>query len=179
MALFAELSTVLYSSSRSSFGFGTMIYIPDGTPHVQRSMMDDSNYLFATNSFFRVWYESHHTFPNDEADFLDALRNGQAAWHYRVNVPSQDSDYAKDGIRLPYRIVVMNGASGPQLENLSERPGVIYYCVSADQQQFWLTMTALDEDISRVATLKRAGGRPYDIPLLITASGKDYPLPKY
>src|SRR5438874_9499259 len=32
-------------------GLVTMVYIPDGNPHVQRSMVRDSNYLSAVNSF--------------------------------------------------------------------------------------------------------------------------------
>jgi hypothetical protein len=160
------------------FGFATMVYIPDGTPHVRRSMMDDANYLSAVRSFFQVWYGSHHRFPKNEAEFLDALRNGPAAWQYRVNAPSPESDYAKGGMRLPYQIVVTNEATGPRLEGLSQRPGVIYYCVTADQQQFWVTMTGLHEDVSRTATLKRVADRSYDKPWLITATGKDYPPPR-
>jgi hypothetical protein len=157
-------------------GFATMVYIPDGTPHVQRSMMDDSNYLSAVNAFFRVWYEAHQRYPKDEAEFLDALRSGPAAWQNRVSAPLQDSDYAKKGVRLRYQIVVINGASGPRLDNLSQQPGVIYYCVTADEQQFWVTMTGLHEDISRSAVLKRVADRPYDKPWLVTAAGKDYPI---
>lgn len=158
-------------------GVATMVYIPDGTPHVQRSMMDDTNYLSATGSFLRVWYESHHRFPKNQAEFLDALRSGPAAWQYRVNAPPSESDYAKGGARLPYQIIVINTASGPRLTNLSQQPGVIYYSVTDDQQQFWVTMTGLHEDVSRSATLKTVADRPYDRPWLITAAGKDYPVP--
>jgi len=140
-------------------------------------MMDDTNYLSHTGSFLRVWYESHHKFPKDQAEFLDALRNGPAAWQYRVSAPPTESDYAKRGVRLPYQIVVINSASGPRLANLSEQPGVIYYCVTSDLQQFWVTMTGLPEDVSRRAVLKRDADRPYDKPSLITAEGKDYPVP--
>jgi hypothetical protein len=158
-------------------GLATMVYIPDGTPHVQRSMMDDGTYLSTVGSFLRVWYESHQKFPKDQAEFLDALRTGPAAWQYRVTAPPLESDYAKSGVRLRYQIVVINSASGPRLENVSQQPGVIYYCVTDDQQQFWVTMTGLNEDVSRVATLKTVADRPYDKPWLITVAGKDYPLP--
>lgn len=157
------------------FGLATLVYIPDASPHVQHSMLDDTNYLSAVSSFFQVWYETHHGFPKNEAEFLDALRSGPAAWQYRVKAPPAESDYAKGGVRLPYQIVVTNDATGPRLEGLSERPGVIYYCVTADGQQFWVTMTGLHEDVSRTATLKRVADRSYDKPWLITATGKDYP----
>jgi hypothetical protein len=158
-------------------GLATMVYIPDGTPHVQRSMMDDTNYLSATGSFLRVWYESHHRFPKDQAEFLEALRNGPAAWQYRVSAPPMESDYAKRGVRLPYQIVAINSASGPQLANLSPQPGVVYYCVTEDQQQFWVTMTGLKGDVSRASTLKRVADSSDGEPWLVTAAGKDYRLP--
>jgi len=178
-------SCALYGVRRRSFcglifiipfsvGFATLVYIPDGTPHVQRSMMDDTNYLSDIHSFFEVWYGAHHRFPKDEAEFHDALRQGPAAWQFRVSSPPVNSDYAKNGERLPYEIMVIDGATGPKLDALSERPGVIYYCVSADNQQFWVTMTGLREDVSAKATLKTVADRPDDKPWLITASGKDY-----
>jgi hypothetical protein len=70
------------------------------------------------------------------------------------------------------QVVVIAGATGPKLDGLSERPGVIYYCVSADYQQFWATMTGLSEDVSPKATLKRVGDRSYDEPWLVAGSGK-------
>ena len=179
------VSCAVYGIRRRSFygvffviplvlGFAMLVYIPDGTPHVQRSMMDDTNYLSAIRSFFGVWYESHQRFPKDEAEFKDALKQGPAAWQFRVSSPPLESDYAKDGGRLQYEIVVIGGATGPKLDALTERPGVIYYCVSADNQQFWVTMTGLYQDVSRKATLKTVADRPSDQPWLITASGKDY-----
>jgi hypothetical protein len=158
------------------FGLATLVHIPDGTPHVQRSMMDDTNYLSATGSFLRVWYESHRRFPKDRAEFFDALKSGPAAWQYRVSAAPMESDYAKRGVPLPYQVVVVSNASGPQLVSLSQEPGVIYYCVTNDQQQFWVTMTGLNQDVSRSATLKTVADRPYDRPWLVTAAGKDYRL---
>jgi hypothetical protein len=180
-------SCSIYGAFRRSFyglifliplvlGLAIMVYIPDGTPHVQRSMMDDTNYLSTTGSFLRVWYESHHRFPKDHVELLDALTNGPAAWQYRVSAPPVESDYAKGGVRLPYQILVINGASGPRLENVSQQPGVIYYCVTDDQQQFWVTMTGLHEDVSRVATLRKIADAVDDKPYVVTAAGKDYPL---
>ena len=184
-----SVSCAIYGIRRRSFygvifiiplvlGFAMLVYIPDGTPHVQRSMMDDTNYLSAIHSFFGVWYESHQRFPKDEAEFKDALKQGPAAWQFRVTSPPLESDYAKDGKRLQYEIVVIAGATGPKLDAPSARPGVIYYCISADNQQFWVTMTGLHQDVSPKATLKTLADRPSDEPWLITASGKDYAFPK-
>ena len=74
--------------------------------------------------------------------------------------PPTESFYSQRGHRLPYQIVVVNDASGPRLDNVSDRPGVIYYAVSSDQQQYWVTMTGLLKDTSSTATLKRLIDRP-------------------
>jgi hypothetical protein len=155
-----------------AWGFATLVSIPDATPHAQRSMMDDTNYLSDIHSFFEVWYKSHYSFPKDESEFREAIAQGPAAWQFRVTPPPSESDYAKSGERLPYKVVVITGATGPKLDGLSERPGVIYYCVSPDYQQFWATMTGLAEDVSPTATLKRVGDRSYDAPWLVSGSGK-------
>ena len=158
------------------FGLATMVYVPDGIPHVHRSMIADFNYTSRVRSFLSVWYESNRRFPKNEAEFNDALKNGPAAWQYRVESLPAQSFYSQRGHRLPYQLVVVNDASGPRLDNVSDRPGVIYYCVSSDQQQYWVTMTGLHENTSRTATLKRIIDRPDEKPMIVTASGSDYPI---
>jgi len=181
------ISCTVYGLRRRSFhgaiflvplilGLATLVYIPDATPHAQRSSMDDVNYLSDIHAFFGLWYDSHQRFPKDDAEFQEALKEGPAAWQFRVS-PAPQSDYARNGQRLPYQVVVVGGAAGPKLSRLSERPGVIYYCVSADDQQFWVTMTGLLGDVAPKAAL-RTLGRPYDQPWVITASGKDYAPPR-
>lgn len=157
------------------FGLATMVYIPDGTPHVQKCLVDDSNYVGDVQSFFRVWYESHHSFPKDKTEFLDALRTGPAAWQFRISSPSAMIDYSKKGVRLPYEIVVVQNASGPRMDDLSERPGVIYYWVANDQQRFWVAMTELSEDVSRSSNPKLVSW-PSPNRYVIAVDGRDYPV---
>lgn len=186
IGLISVLCTGISVARRSYFGLGfalplllglaTMVYIPDGTPHIQRSMVRDSDYMSSINSFLRVWYESHQSFPKDESEFLDAMRTGPAAWQNRVQAPPAMSEYAKRGARLPYKIVLVQNARGPRMDNLADDPGVIYYCVSADRQQFWATMTGLYKDVSRSATLSRVADIPDGKARLATAQGKDYPV---
>jgi hypothetical protein len=186
IGLFSASCTAISVTRRSYFGLGfalpvflglaTMVYIPDGTPHLQRSMLSDSNYMSIINSFLRVWYESHQSFPKDESEFLEALRSGPSAWQNQVQAPPALSQYARRGVRLPYEIVVVQNATGPRMDNLADNPGVIYYCVSADRQQFWATMTGLHADLSRVATLSRVADVPEGKVRLVTAKGMDYPV---
>jgi hypothetical protein len=177
------LSTLYGAWRRSFYGLlfciplalGTiaMVAIPDEIPHSVRSI-DDVNYLSSVNAFFRVWYEANRKFPANEIEFREALAKGPAAWQYRVKAPSSESPYLRNGARLPYDIVVIANATGPQVTNVSDRPGVIYYCVSNDQQEFWATMTALREDISPRASLKMTLDIPEKV-WVVEGTGKDYP----
>ena len=156
------------------FGLAAMVAIPDTLPR-GISMVADSNYLSDVNSFFRVWYELKQRFPANEAEFREALAEGPAAWQYRVG-SAPTSEHRKSGKPVPYEIVVENDAVGPHLSNMPQRPGVIYYCVSQDLQEFWVTMTALKKDFSSAASIKRVGGQLTDKVWLIHAAGKDYPV---
>lgn len=151
-------------------GLAAMVFIPDMFPRGY-SMVADTNYLSDVQSFFRVWYEEKHQFPANEAEFREALARGPAAWQYRVR-PAPSSEYRKGGKPVPYEIAVENEAIGPRLSNMSQRPGVVYYCVSRDLQEFWVTMTALQTDFSSGSSIKRVGGQPTDKGWLIHAAGK-------
>jgi hypothetical protein len=161
----------------AALGLATMMYIPDGIPHVHRSMIQDFNYMSSVRSFLGVWHDANHRFPKNEAEFLDALKRGPETWQNRVKSPPTESFYSQRGHRLRYQIVVLNDASGPRLDNVSDRPGVIYYAVSSDQQQYWVTMTGLLKDTSSTATLKRLIDRPEEKLLVVSPSGYDYPSP--
>jgi len=157
-------------------GLATMVYIPDGIPHVHRSMIEDFNYMSSVRSFLSVWQDQHHRFPENETEFIDALKRGPEAWQNRIQSPPLQSCYGQDGHRLSYQIVILNDASGPRLQNISDRPGVIYYAVSSDKERYWVTMTGLHQDTARIATLKRMIDRPDQKLLIATPSGYDYPV---
>jgi hypothetical protein len=156
-------------------GPAAMVEIPNLLPH-GFSAVADSNYLSDVGAFFRVWYEDNHRFPANEAEFKDALWKGPAAWQYRVG-PAPASRYKQRGNQLPYEIVVMTDANGPRVANVSQRPGVIYYCVSKDLQEFWVTMTGLQADVDSTAYLWRVV-IPQDEIRVVHAAGRDYPVKK-
>jgi hypothetical protein len=161
-----------------AFGLAAIVAIPDAIPHVMRSMMADTNYLSNANSFLRVWYEAHYRFPSNKDEFREAMARGPAAWHYRVQSPPSNSFYSQSGTRLPYEIVVVTNASGPRVNDPSPRPGVVYYCVSTDQQAFWMTMTVLQSDFAPTAKLMTTADRS-DAVWVVQAAGKDYPIHQY
>lgn len=155
-------------------GLASAEIIPNVLPHGFSSVAD-TNYLSCVHSFFRVWYEDHHRFPATESEFRTAMIQGPAAWQGRLS-PTPTSEYKQRGVPLPYEIVVEPNAIGPRLENASQRPGVIYYCVAADLQEFWVTMTSLPADVSPAATIRHIADIPDEPVQLIHADGRDYPM---
>lgn len=182
-----SLWAALYGAWRRSFygllfvapvflGLAGMINIPDLLPH-DYSSMADVNYLSDVNSFFRVWYENNHRFPADESEFKEALRKGPAAWQYRVG-PAPLSRYMQRGNKLPYQVVVVTNANAPRTTDASRRPGVIYYCVSGDLQEFWVTMTRLQSDLAVTASLKPFADVTEETSWVVHARGDGYPTRK-
>jgi hypothetical protein len=158
------------------FGLVMMLAIPALLPRAA-STKADSDYLSDVKSFFRVWYEKNHRFPADESEFREAMSKGPAEWQYRV-APAPMSRYRQRGNPLPYEIVIVTNASGPRVAEVSPRPAVIYYCVSKDLQEFWVTMTALQADFDSSASLKRIVGLPEEKIWEVHAAGRDYPISK-
>jgi hypothetical protein len=182
-----SLSITLYGIWRRSFygllfaiplfvSLATLVIIPDGRPELFRSMPADSNYLSHLNSSLEVWYEDRHRFPTSESELRDALAKGQAAWQYRLAVPQ--SRYMLQGKPLPYEFVILKNAIGPRVADASQRPGVIYYSISSDLQEFWVTMTGLQSDVARAAVIKRVADRPEEKYWIVHGAGRDYPVKK-
>jgi tetratricopeptide (TPR) repeat protein len=181
----ACLGIALFSAPRRSYygilylvpavlGLFAMEAIPDAQPHIMRSMLADSNYVGNISSYLRVWYESHHAFPTDEYEFAQAMAEGPANWRDRAT-PTPQSQYRRQGQALPYQVLVFRDASGPRIDDLWDRPGVIYYCVSPDLQKFWATMTGLDSDVAPSATIKRVADLSREKMAMAQAVGSDYP----
>jgi tetratricopeptide (TPR) repeat protein len=178
----ACLGVTLFAVRRRSFygllfiipgvlGFYGMVSFVDVRPNMF-SITNDTNYLSDIGAYLRVWYEAHHAFPADDSEFAQAMAEGPAPWQ-GYSSPHPESKYKQQGRALPYQVLVIPNATGPRSEHLSDRPGVIYYCVSADLQEFWVTMTGLDTGVAPSATIKRVAD---DLEVwLIHAAGSDYP----
>lgn len=156
-----------------ALGFFALVSIPELQPHEMRSMLNDSHYLSDTTAYFRVWHEEHNAFPANESEFAKALVECPAAWHRTPSKPQ--SQYMHRGVLLPYQLVVITHAAGPRLNQLSDRPGVIYYAVSADLQEFWVTMTGLTSDMARSATIRRVADQSDGKVALSHGDGREYP----
>jgi hypothetical protein len=158
------------------FGLACMELIPNCKPHLARSMVADMNFLWHVKSFCRGWYMANHNFPASDNELREAVSRVPATWQAGIELFSAESYYARRGKRLAYDIIVISNASGPHMTELSDRPGVIYYCVSSDLQKVWITMTALHDDVADHADLKRAGDQPDKKVWVVEAVGTDYPM---
>lgn len=144
-------------------GLAAMVMIPDLQP-IYSSKIADSNFLQHVNANVEVWYRSHHRFPNSATEFRDAIGS----------VALEQSAYRQRGKSLRYEIVAMADATGPLMDGVSTRPGEVYYCVSSNAQEFWVTMTALPTTVASSAVLARFLGLPYERVLVVHAKGGDY-----
>jgi hypothetical protein len=157
-------------------GVAAMIFIPEATPR-NASLGADANYVSMMGSSLHDWYQEKGRFPASEEEFKDAMAKGAAAWQ-KMFGDSPTSGYLKDGEVVPYEVTVEKNANGPRVNNVSQRPGMVHYCVSQDLQEYWLTMTELQGDFGTAATIKRIGAGPHDEVLVLHASGKDYSAEK-
>jgi hypothetical protein len=151
--------------------FAAAVQVPNLIPPDGRVRQEV--YLAEMAPTLRAWYETHHQFPSSEAEF----ENAASAWraHGASYAPSaRQSGYRQQGHPLAYEVVITSNATGPRVSDVSERPAVIYYCVSGDLQEFWLTMTNLPSDIGSKAEVVHSANPPSEPLEMIYATGRDY-----
>jgi hypothetical protein len=107
-------------------GLWTMVVIPDIIPYDLKSSAHIRN-LANELDLFR---EKTGRFPDRETAFP-------------ATVLQEPSPYYQRGRQLPFRTVIVPNAPGPFLDSAGAEPGVIFYAISADQQDAWLTGTEL------------------------------------
>jgi hypothetical protein len=148
--------------------------LPDSTPYATASISDAEFSSRITNAL-RDWFEKRQKFPADESEFWEAITRRTSPPQY----PGGRAFYSKYGQRresLPYVIIVAGNASGPRVADVSSRPGVVYYCVSTDLQEFWITMTGLQSDLAPTASLKQLAW--WEKKAWIHGEGRDYSATK-
>jgi hypothetical protein len=95
-----------------------------------------------------AWARKTGRFPATQAELDQSLRSAAEQEGELV------TRYARDGQRLPYRLIYIAGATGPHLPSpAGDQPGIIYCAVSSDQNRFWITGTALREAVGREVVL--------------------------
>jgi len=107
-------------------GLWTMAAIPNMVPYDTKSASHIQNMARELESFSL----QYGRFPDRET----ALPAG---------VLNEPSPYYQQGRQLPFRTVLIPNAAGPFLNSPGPYPGVIFYAVSANQQDVWLTGTEL------------------------------------
>jgi hypothetical protein len=107
-------------------GLWSMVVIPNIVPYDVKSLHHIRNLTDELDSFSK----QHGRFPDHET----ALP---------AEVLKEPSPYYQNGRQLPFRTVLVPNATGPFLDSPGADPGVIFYAVSADQQEVWLTGTEI------------------------------------
>jgi len=107
-------------------GLWTMAAVPNMVPYDKKSAHHIQNMAHELELF----NSEHSRFPDRET----ALP---------ADVLNEPSPYYQNGRQLPFRTVLVPNATGPFVSNPGSDPGVIFYAVSADQQEVWLTATEL------------------------------------
>jgi hypothetical protein len=148
--------------------------MPDTAPRTT-TLVSDFDFASNITDALHDWYEKRQKFPADESEFWEAVGRGTSPTQYRAG-HAVYSKYRQHGNLLPYEIIVFGNASGPRVADVSPRPGVIYYCVSTDLQEFWITMTGLERDLGSTASLRQLtwwGKKPW-----VHRAGSDYSVSK-
>jgi len=169
-----SLWAVIHGVSRRSYfgalfvlpvfvGLAAMVMIPDLQPRYP-SVTADDNFLRHVKENTKVWYASHRRFPTDASEFRDLVGT----------MSLQRSPYLQHGITIPYEIVAISGATGPKVDDVSPRPGEVYYSVSSDSQEFWVTMTSMRNAVASRAVLARFLGLANQKVLVVHGMGHDY-----
>lgn len=103
------------------------------------------------------WAQAHGTYPMAVNDLAPAP--GPAS-------DSAPSPYRRAGKNLPFEFAFAGNATGPTLR--AERPGVLYYNVTADGRHYWITGTALAKPVgSEVVMVTEGSSGP---PLVLTGA---------
>lgn len=70
--------------------------------------------------------------------------------------------YYRDGVVVPVHLVYVGGATGPFLADSvdASSPATIYCAVNSDRNQYWITVTMLDQNVGgRLRWLEASGNR--------------------
>lgn len=127
--------------------------------------VNDDHYL--SNFAFDIdeWSGGHKRYPSNDAEIQEALRSktrdDELARGGAFPLP-RESHYRLRGLVVPYQVVLVPNAAGPRLIPAT-RPAVVYYSVSPDLHECWLTMTVLAESTPGSLNLFKVGGHPYII----------------
>ncbi|MGH9650168.1 MAG: hypothetical protein ACRD3A_05745 [Terriglobales bacterium] len=101
----------------------------------------------------KSWAGEHRQFPEDENQLRTALEPREPG-----DEESQtNSRYQRGGQPLAYQFVFVGNAQGPHRpQPPGGQPAIVYCAMSPDRQKFWITATALPDDVSsNVVMLER------------------------
>jgi hypothetical protein len=113
-------------------GFATMINVPEIAPKDREGLRHLSNMITGLDSFD----SEHGHYPETVAELEQTSSE--------TNGPTR---YRKNGQLLHHRAVLLANASGPYSGSVGDEPGVLFYAVTSDYKEAWLTETELDRPV--------------------------------
>lgn len=117
--------------------------------NVQRRMETAASHL-------EKWGGEHRQLPADESELRGALEPKDTA---EEETQDPNSRFLRGGQPVAFRFVLVPNARAPhRAQPAGEQPAIVYCAISPDRQKFWLTATALPDDVSsEVVMLERDG----------------------
>jgi hypothetical protein len=103
-------------------GLWTMVVVPNIVPYDRGT----SSHIQIVMRELEAFSSENGGFPDRETALPDVLLK-------------ESSPYYQNGRQLPFRTVLLPNATGPFLDNPGADPGVIFYAVSSDRQEVWLS----------------------------------------
>ncbi len=92
------------------------------------------------------WGSEHGQLPGDESELRIALGPKKPA---EEEASATNSMFGRGGQPVPYRFLLVPNAKAPhRAEPAGDQPAMVYCAISPDRQRFWLTATALPDDVS-------------------------------
>jgi hypothetical protein len=102
------------------------------------------------------WGREHRQLPADEGELRGALAPKETA---AEKAPDPNSRFLRGGQPVAYRFVLVPNARAPHRpQPAGDQPAMVYCAISPDRQRFWLTATALPDDVSSEVTMLEHDG---------------------
>jgi hypothetical protein len=131
-----------------AIGLVATLSVPEVNPRVEM-MTRATSLLGHADRSLALWDEAHGSFPESDVELLNALSERPL---------SEARIFGFGSERLPYQVKLIANAVGPYMQTPPDQPGVFVYAVRGDFQEYWLTMTTLDEPVGGRVVYHRAGG---------------------
>jgi hypothetical protein len=108
-----------------------LVVVPN-LPYWHLELVENAKYMGSIELRLETWGREHGKFPLTEDEL-----------HITLGSATMPSPYRQGGNTLNYQFELVPNQSAPY-QTTPKRPGIIYYAVDPNGQQFWLTLSGLN-----------------------------------